>query len=176
MVARLHRVLKKILLLPTTYLSGIMGNQRLTFFHNIRIIEGLYYPKRLKVTHSTTRFFCGIPVYHLTQQGNYNGDYGCICHRVSSSCSRMRSWPRTSLQKLCEYLALCNIFCDTSFISQPAVYKNTHRLHIDIKGPPATETTQQSKMKGLGNRVLCARASLHRHCFYCWACWFRGAV
>ena len=31
-----------------TYMSGIMGNQKLTFSYNIRIIQGLYYPKKVK--------------------------------------------------------------------------------------------------------------------------------
>ena len=31
------------------------GEPKVNLFHNIRIIQGLYYPKRLKVTYSTTR-------------------------------------------------------------------------------------------------------------------------
>ena len=36
-------------------LVGYHGEPKVNLFHNIRIIQGLYYPKRLKVTYSTTR-------------------------------------------------------------------------------------------------------------------------
>ena len=36
-------------------LVGYHGEPKVNLFHNIRIIEGLYYPKRLKVSYSTTR-------------------------------------------------------------------------------------------------------------------------
>ena len=34
---------------------GYHGEPKVHLFHNIRILQGLYYPKRLKVTYSTTR-------------------------------------------------------------------------------------------------------------------------
>ena len=40
----------------TTLLVGSHGEPKVNLFHNIRIIKGLYYPKRLKVTYSTTRY------------------------------------------------------------------------------------------------------------------------
>ena len=36
-------------------LVGYRGEPKVNIFHNIRIVQGLYYPKRLKVTYSTTR-------------------------------------------------------------------------------------------------------------------------
>ena len=35
-------------------LVGYDGEPKVNLFHNIRIKKGLYYPKRLKVTYSTT--------------------------------------------------------------------------------------------------------------------------
>ena len=39
---------------PLYLLVGYHGEPKVNLFHNIRIIQGLYYPKRLKVTYSAT--------------------------------------------------------------------------------------------------------------------------
>ena len=46
-----------------SYLSGIMGNQRLTFFIILGLHKDYTAPKRLKVTHSTTRIWVHGPLY-----------------------------------------------------------------------------------------------------------------
>ena len=62
-----------------TRLVGYHGEPEVSLFHNIRIISGFYYPKRLKVTYSTTRIlfvrlyitvpclFCGSSDFGLSE-------------------------------------------------------------------------------------------------------------
>ena len=53
-MAKGPRPAKSGLLPIADLLVGYHGEPKGNLFHNIRIIYGLYYPKRLKVTYSTT--------------------------------------------------------------------------------------------------------------------------
>ena len=67
---RLRSLNLKTFTLYKPYLPGIMGKPTVNLFHNIRIIQGLYYPRRLKVTYSTTRsWFEGMDVSGSGLQG-----------------------------------------------------------------------------------------------------------
>ena len=46
-------------------LVGYHGEPKVNLFHNVRIIQGLYYPKRVKVTYSTTRYCSGVETLAL---------------------------------------------------------------------------------------------------------------
>ena len=58
-----------------TLLVGYHGELKVNLFHNIRIIQGLYYPKGLKVTYSTTKTLDG------PQPSIRHIDYASRCFR-----------------------------------------------------------------------------------------------
>ena len=62
-----------------TRLVGYHGEPKVSPFHNIRIISGLYYPKRLKVTYSTTRIlFVRLYILVFSAEAPISGCPNCL--------------------------------------------------------------------------------------------------